>query len=62
MLMGMPREPTIFAEVNEVMRCTGAAITPGGTSWLHAVVQIDKQGPEDGRCGHRSRISAATAP
>ncbi len=49
LLMGMPREPTIFAEVNKVVRCTGAAITPGGTSWLHAVVQIDKQGPEDGR-------------
>jgi 2,5-furandicarboxylate decarboxylase 1 len=49
MLMGMPKEPTIFAEVNRVTRCTGAAITPGGTSWLHAVVQIDKQGPDDGR-------------
>ena len=49
MLMGMPREPTIFAEVNKVTRCTGAAITPGGASWLHAVVQIDKQGEEDGR-------------
>jgi len=49
MLMGMPREPTIFAAVNEVTRCTGVAITPGGASWLHAVVQIDKQGPEDGR-------------
>lgn len=49
LLMGMPREPTIFAEVNRVTRCTGVAITPGGASWLHAVVQIDKQGPEDGR-------------
>jgi UbiD family decarboxylase len=49
MLMGMPKEPTIFAEVNKVVRCTGATITPGGTSWLHAVVQIDKQGPDDGR-------------
>jgi UbiD family decarboxylase len=49
LLMGMPREPTIFAEVNKVARCTGANITPGGASWLHAVVQIDKQGPEDGR-------------
>jgi UbiD family decarboxylase len=49
MLMGMPKEPTIFDEVNKVARCTGAAITPGGTSWLHAVVQIDKQGPDDGR-------------
>ena len=49
LLMGMPKEPTIFAAVNKVTRCTGATITPGGTSWLHAVVQIDKQGPDDGR-------------
>ncbi|MBK8985492.1 MAG: UbiD family decarboxylase [Chloroflexi bacterium] len=49
LLMGMPREPTIFNEVNKVTRCTGAAITPGGASWLHAVVQIEKQGPDDGR-------------
>jgi 2,5-furandicarboxylate decarboxylase 1 len=48
-LMGMPREPTIWAEVNKVARCTGVAITPGGASWLHAVVQIDKQGADDGR-------------
>lgn len=49
LLMGMPKEPTIFTEVNKVTRCTGVNITTGGTSWLHAVVQIDKQGPEDGR-------------
>jgi 2,5-furandicarboxylate decarboxylase 1 len=48
-LMGMPREPTIFAAVNEVCRCTGVYITPGGTSWLHAMVQIEKQHEEDGR-------------
>lgn len=48
-LMGMPREPTIFAAVNEVCRCTGVYVTPGGTSWLHAVVQIEKQHVEDGR-------------
>jgi UbiD family decarboxylase len=48
-LMGMPKEPTIFAEVNKVARCTGAVITPGGTSWLHAFIQIEKQGPDDGR-------------
>ena len=47
--MGMPREPTIYAEVNKVAKCTGVVITPGGASWLHAVVQIDKQGPEEGR-------------
>jgi UbiD family decarboxylase len=49
LLMGMPREPTIFAQVNKVARCTGVVITPGGASWLHAVVQIDKVGPDDGR-------------
>lgn len=49
LLMGMPREPTIFAMVNQVARCTGVNITPGGASWLHAVVRIDKQGPEDGQ-------------
>jgi UbiD family decarboxylase len=48
-LMGMPREPTIFDAVNEVCRCTGVYITPGGTSWLHAVVQIEKRHEEDGR-------------
>jgi UbiD family decarboxylase len=49
LLMGMPKEPTIFAAVNQVCHCTNVVITPGGTSWLHAVVQIEKRGPEDGR-------------
>ncbi|MCP4362903.1 MAG: UbiD family decarboxylase [Chloroflexi bacterium] len=48
-LMGMPKEPTIFNEVNKATTCTGAIITPGGASWLHAVVQIEKGGPDDGR-------------
>jgi UbiD family decarboxylase len=48
LLMGMPREPTIFREVNQVCRCLNVNITPGGASWLHAVVQIDKQTPDDG--------------
>ncbi len=47
-LMGMPKEPTIYAAVNEVATCLNAHITPGGASWLHAVVQIDKQQPDDG--------------
>jgi UbiD family decarboxylase len=49
MLMGMPREPTIYAEVSRVCDCRNVFITPGGTSWLHAVVQIDKHHPDDGR-------------
>ncbi len=49
LLMGMPREPTIYAEINQVADCTNVLITPGGASWLHAVVQINKRGPDDGR-------------
>jgi len=49
LLMGMPREPTIFAEVSKVAECVDVLITPGGTSWLHAVVQIRKRHEDDGR-------------
>jgi len=48
LLMGMPREPTIYAEVNKVAQCRNVNITPGGASWLHAVVQIAKRSPDDG--------------
>lgn len=48
-LMGMPKEPTIFKEVSKVCQCKDVYITPGGCSWLHAVVQIKKQNPDDGR-------------
>jgi UbiD family decarboxylase len=48
-LMGMPKEPTIFNEVNKVCECRDVYITPGGCSWLHAVVQIKKKSPDDGK-------------
>jgi 2,5-furandicarboxylate decarboxylase 1 len=48
-LMGMPKEPTIFNEVNKVCTCKDVYITPGGCSWLHAVVQITKQHADDGK-------------
>jgi UbiD family decarboxylase len=61
LLMGMPRESTIFKEVNRVVRCLDVNISPGGCSWLHAIVQIDKQSEDDGKKaiqaafdGHRS--------
>lgn len=61
LLMGMPREPTIFRKVNEAVRCLDVSINPGGCSWLHAIVQIDKQSEQDGQlaieaafAGHRS--------
>jgi len=49
LLMGLPREPTIFQSVAEVAECRNVSVTPGGMNWLHAVVQIVKRGPEDGR-------------
>jgi 2,5-furandicarboxylate decarboxylase 1 len=48
-LMGMPKEPTIYNEVNKVCQCKDVYITPGGCSWLHAVVQIHKVDANDGR-------------
>ncbi len=61
LLMGMPREPTIFRSVNEVVKCKDVNINPGGCSWLHAIVKIDKQHEDDGKkaiqaafTGHRS--------
>jgi len=49
LLMGMPREPSIYDAVAEVCQVRNVHITPGGASWLHAVVQIAKERPEDGR-------------
>lgn len=49
LLMGMPREPTIFREVNKVVKCLDVNINPGGCSWLHAIVQIHKEHEDDGR-------------
>ena len=61
-LMGMPREPTIFNKVKEAgVKCLDVNVNPGGCSWLHAIVQIDKKTEEDGKkaifgtfTGHRS--------
>lgn len=48
-LMGMPREPTIYKEVSKVCKVKDVYITPGGCSWLHGVVSIYKQKPDDGK-------------
>jgi 2,5-furandicarboxylate decarboxylase 1 len=48
LLMGMPREPTIYDQVSQVCDCLSVLLTPGGGSWLHAVVQIHKRHPDDG--------------
>ncbi len=61
-LMGMPREPTVFRSVKERgVDVLDVNITPGGTSWLHIAVQIRKKHEDDGLkaiegafSGHRS--------
>jgi 2,5-furandicarboxylate decarboxylase 1 len=49
LLMGLPREPTIYAEVSKVCDCLNVVLTPGGGTWLHAVVQINKRAADEGR-------------
>ncbi len=49
LLMGMPKEPTIFREVNKVCKCKDVNLTLGGCSWLHAIVRISKRDEDDGR-------------
>jgi 2,5-furandicarboxylate decarboxylase 1 len=48
-LMGMPKEPTIFDEVSKVCDCKNALVTMGGGSWLHGVVQISKRHTDDSK-------------
>ena len=48
-LMGMPREPTIYREVAKVCDVKDVLVTPGGCSWLHGAVSIHKRHPDDGR-------------
>ncbi|MFO8110514.1 MAG: UbiD family decarboxylase [Thermoplasmata archaeon] len=48
-LMGMPKEPTVYDKVSQVCNCKNVLITLGGGSWLHGIVQIKKEGAEDGK-------------
>lgn len=49
LLMGMPKEPTIMNKVNEVCKCLNVNLSPGGCSWLHGVIQIEKKKENDGK-------------
>jgi UbiD family decarboxylase len=60
-LMGMPKEPTIYDEVSKVCDCKNVLVTMGGGSWLHGIVQIEKKEPDDAKkaieaafLGHKS--------
>ena len=48
-LMGMPREPTVFRKVKERgIDVLDVNITPGGSSWLHVAIKVRKQNEDDG--------------
>ncbi|MHA1905833.1 MAG: UbiD family decarboxylase [Candidatus Thorarchaeota archaeon] len=48
-LMGMPREPTVFRKIKERgIDVLDVNITPGGSSWLHVAVKVRKQHEDDG--------------
>ena len=48
-LMGMPREPTVYKKVKDRgIDVCDVNITPGGASWLHVAVKIRKKNEDDG--------------
>ena len=48
-LMGMPREPTVFKKIKDRgIDVLDVYITPGGASWLHVAVKIRKKNEDDG--------------
>ncbi len=48
-LMGMPREPTVYKKVKDLgIDVIDVNITPGGSSWLHVAVKIRKKYEDDG--------------
>ncbi len=48
-LMGIPREPLIFEEIDKVVDVRNVILTPGGCGWLHGAVSIRKKGSNDAR-------------
>ncbi|MFX1578271.1 MAG: UbiD family decarboxylase [Promethearchaeota archaeon] len=48
-LMGMPREPTVFKKIKDKgIDVRDVYLTPGGSSWLHVAVKIRKKNHDDG--------------
>lgn len=61
LIMGMPREATIYREVSKVCDVIDVSLSTGGCSWLHGIVKIRKRKGDDGKKaieaafkGHRS--------
>ncbi|UCE09998.1 MAG: UbiD family decarboxylase [Candidatus Thorarchaeota archaeon] len=61
-LMGMPREPTVYKSIKDAgIDVLDVNITPGGASWLHVAVKVRKKHEDEGLkaieaafAGHRS--------
>ena len=48
LIMGMPREATIYKEVSRVCDVVDVSLSYGGCSWLHGIVKIRKKRKDDG--------------
>lgn len=49
-LMGMPREPTVFDCVKKAgVDVIDVSVNPGGSSWFHVIVKINKKSEDDGK-------------
>ncbi|QSG12814.1 3-polyprenyl-4-hydroxybenzoate decarboxylase or related decarboxylase [Halapricum desulfuricans] len=58
-LMGIPQEPRIYRIVeNTVPTVENVVLTPGGCSWLHGVVQIDKRTEGDPKNAGMAALAA----
>ncbi|MBS3815004.1 MAG: UbiD family decarboxylase [Hadesarchaea archaeon] len=58
LLMGMPREPLIFEELEKVVNPNNVRLTPGGGGWLHGVISIKKENKDDGKKAIESALKA----
>jgi UbiD family decarboxylase len=58
-LMGIPQEPRIYRIVeNTVPTVQNVVLTPGGCSWLHGVVQLDKRAEGDAKNAGMAALAA----
>ncbi len=56
-IMGVPREPGMLAAVARVCEVLDVGLTPGGMSWLHALIRICKRGRDDGPAAIRAAMA-----
>ncbi|HJJ55673.1 MAG TPA: UbiD family decarboxylase, partial [Methanocorpusculum sp.] len=60
-LMGSPYEPKIYQSVSNVTNVRDVYLTPGGSGYFHAVIQIKKMTEGDGKNVIMSAFSAHTS-